>query len=399
MINGFINGMNGDRPRGKVKVDYTAGKSRASASDGDSPGGGGNKSNGGITGVIKSKTLGARLSTASAYGFVLMLAGCGAWWVHGLGSRVSSTLGLGGTAGELIPFALATGTFYVMETMIQSALLSHDGVSPARLWQRNYLKVFPEPLTYAACGYAILVSNDLLGLWAALPLFLFPTLWRHLALLKRQQLLRAQDSLIRAIAKAVDEKDRYTGGHSASVVEISVAIAREMGKSEPFVEQIEEAAIRHDLGKVSWPNQVLRKPARLDEYEEEEYKRTHPDVSAEIASCAGSSVQVAGMIRYHHERYDGLGYPHALKGDDIPIGARILCVADSFDAMIHDRWYKRKRTMAGAVEEIERCSGSQFDPGVVDAFLRVVDKVDLESIIEAVEIEVGEIREEIGAAH
>jgi HD-GYP domain-containing protein (c-di-GMP phosphodiesterase class II) len=397
IINGLANGTNGFTSDSRAQTGYGAGK--GAASGGGSEDAARNKSNGGITGVIKSKTLGARLSTASAYGFVLMLAGCGAWWAHGVGSRASTALGLQGTAGELMPFALATGVFYVIETMIQSALLSRDGISATRLWQRNYLKVFPEPLTYAACGYAILVGDSLLGLWAALPLFLFPTLWRHLALLRRQQLLKTQDGLIRAIAKAVDEKDRYTGGHSASVVEISVAVAREMGKSEPFVEQIEEAAIRHDLGKVSWPNQVLRKPARLDEYEEEEYKRTHPDVSADIASCAGSSAQVADMIRYHHERYDGLGYPHGLKGDDTPIGARILCVADSFDAMIHDRWYKRKRTLAGAVEEIRRCRGSQFDPRVVDAFLRVVDKMDLESIIEAVEIEVGEIREEVGAAH
>jgi HD-GYP domain-containing protein (c-di-GMP phosphodiesterase class II) len=384
MINGAANGINGHRSREKTDTGYVVN---------------GGKSNGGITSIIKSKALGIRLSTASAYGLVLMLAGCGASLAHRFGNQVSGTLGLEATATQLIPFILATGVFYAMETMIQSALLSRDGISPARLWQRNYLKVFPEPLTYAVCGYAIVMGNNLLGLWSALPLFLFPTLWRHLALLRRQELLKAQDSLIRAIAKAVDEKDRYTGGHSASVVEIGVAIAREMGKREPFVEKIEEAAIRHDLGKVSWPNQVLRKPARFDEYEEEEYKRTHPDVSAEIASCAGSSTQVAEMIRYHHEWYDGNGYPHGLSGDDIPVGARILCVADSFDAMIHDRWYKRKRTMAGAVEEIESCSGSQFDPRVVDAFLRIVDKMDLESIIHAVEVEVGEIREEVGAAH
>jgi HD-GYP domain-containing protein (c-di-GMP phosphodiesterase class II) len=355
------------------------------------------KSNGGITSVIKSKALGVRLSTASAYGFVLILAGSSAWLAYRLGLSMSETFGLEASTAGLAPFALGVGTFYLMETVLLSALLSRYGISTGRLWQRNYLKIFPEPLTYAVCGYAILVGNELLGLWAAIPLFLFPTLWRHLALHRRLELLRTKDSLIRAIARAVDEKDRYTGGHSASVVEIGVAIAREMGKREPFVEQIEEAAIRHDLGKVSWPNQVLRKPARLDEDEEEVYKRTHPDVSAEIAGSAGSTVQVTDMIKYHHERYDGKGYPHGLAGDDIPIGGRILCVADSFDAMIHDRWYKRKRTLEDAVDEIRRCSGTQFDPAVVDAFMRVIEKVDLERLIEYVEVEVGEIREEVGA--
>jgi HD-GYP domain-containing protein (c-di-GMP phosphodiesterase class II) len=275
-------------------------------------------------------------------------------------------------------------------------LLSRDGLSAFRLWQRNYLKIFPEPLTYAACGFAILLGTDLLGLWAAIPLFLFPTLWRHLALLRRLELLKSNESLIRAVARAVDEKDRYTGGHSASVVEIGVAIAREMGKREPFVENVEEAAIRHDLGKVSWPHQVLRKPARL-KGKEEDYKWTHPDVSAEVATHAGSSEEVVAMIRYHHERYDGRGYPQGLRGEAIPLGARILCVADSFDAMVHDRWYKRKRTIEGAVEEIKRCTGTQFDPAVVNAFLRILEKMDLERLVEAVEDVVGEIEDAYAA--
>jgi HD-GYP domain-containing protein (c-di-GMP phosphodiesterase class II) len=355
-------------------------------------------SNGGITSVIKSKALKSRLSTASVYGLVLMLAGAATWPMFQLGTTLSELAHLRGGAADIFPFVLSTGVFYMVETLLQSAMLAGQGLSPARIWQRNYLKIFPEPLTYAAGGYAILLGNYLLGLWATVPLFLFPTLWRHLALLRRLELLRTKDSLIRAIAGAVDEKDRYTGGHSASVVEIGVAIAREMGRSEAFVEQVEEAAIRHDLGKVSWPNQVLRKPAALSRDEEDEYKVTHPDVSANISARAGSAPTVTDMIRYHHERYDGKGYPHGLEGEEIPLGARILCVADSFDAMIHDRWYKRKRTIEGAVNEIKRCSDTQFDPIVVAAFLRVLDKIDVERLMESVEIEVGEIPVEVGAA-
>jgi HD-GYP domain-containing protein (c-di-GMP phosphodiesterase class II) len=351
--------------------------------------------NRGITYIIKSKALESQLSTASAYGFLLMLAGSGSWVAYEAGRRASQILGLHGTASDLIPFALSVGAFYFVETMLQSALLSGHGLSAGRIWQRNYLKILPEPLTYAVCGYAILMSTTLLGFWAAIPLFLFPTLWRHLALLRRLELMKTKESLIRSIARAVDEKDRYTGGHSASVVEIATAIAREMGKSELFVEQLEEAAIRHDLGKVSWPHQVLRKPALLNEQEEEEYKWTHPDVSAAIAARVGSSDQVIEMIKYHHERQDGKGYPHKLTGDKIPLGSRILCVADSFDAMVHDRWYRRKRTLQDAIDEVSRCSGTQFDPAIVDAFLSVLEKIDLERLIEAVELGVGEITEEV----
>ena len=355
------------------------------------------KANGVITHLIRTKALESRLSTASAYGFILMLAGSGSWLAYESGRRTATMLGLRGAAWELIPFGLSVAAFYILETMVQSVQLASPQLVPARLWQRNYPTIFPEPLTYAVCGYAIMLGNNMLGMWAAMPLFLFPTLWRHLALLRRLELLKTKESLIRSIARAVDEKDRYTGGHSASVVEIATAIARETGRSELFVEQIEEAAIRHDLGKVSWPHQVLRKPAVLNEQEEEEYKWTHPDVSAEIAARAGSSAQVIEMIRYHHERHDGRGYPHGLDGAAVPFGARILSVADSFDAMIHDRWYRRKRTLQDAIDEVKRCSGSQFDPAIVAAFLRVIDKIDLDHLIEAVEIGVGEITEEVGA--
>jgi hypothetical protein len=390
VVSGILNGTNGNG--------YSSG-------DGNSHGRGNGhsapartrKQNAGIAYIIKSKALESQLSTASAYGFLLTLAGSGAWVAYRSGLHASAILGLRGTTAELIPFALSVGAFYFLETMVQSGLLAAHGLSPWRVWQRNYLKIFPEPLTYAVCGYAMLMSNNLLGLWGAVPLFLFPTLWRHLALLRRLELMKTKESLIRSIARAVDEKDRYTGGHSASVVEIATAIARQMGKSEPFVEQLEEAAIRHDLGKVSWPHQVLRKPALLNEQEEEEYKWTHPDVSAEIAARVGSSAEVIQMIRYHHERHDGRGYPHKLTGYAVPLGARILCVADSFDAMVHDRWYRRKRTLQDAVDEVIRCSGSQFDPEVVEAFLAALEKVDLERLIETVELGVGEIPEEVGA--
>jgi len=350
-------------------------------------------SNGGIAGLIKAKARAHRLSPVTSYGLVLAVAGVASSLTHRLGVRLGSALvqsGLGGWSRDLLGFLFTVTTFYLIETGLMSALLSRDGMqlSPWRLWQRNYLKIFPEPLTYAVCGYAIYLGYGMLGIWAALPLFLFPTLWRHLALLRRVELVRIKDSLIRAIARAIDEKDRYTGGHSGSVVELSVAIAREMGMSERFVEELEEAAIRHDLGKVSWPNQVLRKPARLNEHEEETYKLTHPDVSAEIARRAGSSGSVCDMIRYHHERWDGEGYPHRLKGEEIPVGARILCVADSFDAMIHDRWYRRRRMLDDAIEELKRCSGSQFDPQVVEAFMRLTTKIDLEQLVGRVEAEV-----------
>jgi putative nucleotidyltransferase with HDIG domain len=229
-------------------------------------------------------------------------------------------------------------------------------------------------------GYAILIGTNLLGIWMAVMLFLLPAVWRQYILRGVVESQRVSDSLIRAIARTVDEKDLYTGGHSANVAEIAAEIAREMGKSESFVETIEDAAIRHDLGKASWPNQVLRKSASFDDKELELYKWTHPDVGAEIAALSGSSPEVTEMIRCHHEYHDGGGYRRGISGDQIPLGARIISMADAFDAMIHDRSHRDRLSIGQALSEIRRYAGTQFDPQVADAFFRIVNRIDLEEL-------------------
>jgi putative nucleotidyltransferase with HDIG domain len=317
---------------------------------------------------------------AVAYGLMLVSAGSGAWLAYRLIESTSSITGLAWLPAHILSFSLTVGCFYVIETTLQAVILRNAELSSWRLWQRDYLKIFPEPLSYAALGYLAFVGMEFFNIWGPFLIFLLPAVWRHYLLKEQLGFQRVSDSLIRAIARTVDEKDLYTNGHSANVAEIAAEIAREMGKGESFVERIEDAAIRHDLGKVSWPNQVLRKPTSFDDDEQEVYKWTHPDVGAEIAALSGSPPDITELIRCHHEHFDGGGYLRGLSGSEIPLGARILALADAFDAMIHDRSHRERLSISEAIGEIRFRAGTQLDPAIVDAFLRVLGRIDLEEL-------------------
>jgi putative nucleotidyltransferase with HDIG domain len=322
---------------------------------------------------------GVRAVQRAEYGFALLLAGTISWLVYRLAYRLTAAVGIGLLGSEVLSAILAIGAFYLIETALQSVLLAGNHVSPVRIWQRNYPQIFPQPLVYALLGYILLRSAALLGLWMAVVIFFLTALWLHISLSQRIELLERFDRFLAAIARAVDGKDPNTENHSANVARVSVAVAREMGMSEAFLQHLERAAILHDVGKVSWPDQVLLKRALVDAKDLDLYKWAHPEFSASIAEQGGLSSREVDMIRYHHEHYGGGGYLHGLKGDDIPIGARIICLADSFDAMTHERAYGSKYTISEALDEVERCSGTQFDPTIVAALLRVLPRVELKT--------------------
>jgi putative two-component system response regulator len=175
---------------------------------------------------------------------------------------------------------------------------------------------------------------------------------------------------VTALAYALEAKDVYTSGHSQRVTEISVAIAEEMGLSRKDVERIRLAGLVHDIGKIGVREEVLNKPGSLSE---EEYKhvRLHSETGERILIPIVDDEEIIKAVRHHHERYDGWGYPDGLRGEQIPRMARIIAVADTFDAMTSERSYRQAMTKEEACAEIERCSGSQFDPAVAEAFLKV----------------------------
>jgi HD-GYP domain-containing protein (c-di-GMP phosphodiesterase class II) len=192
-----------------------------------------------------------------------------------------------------------------------------------------------------------------------------------LELAQLQQLAEGPDRAARyraaaSLAKAVDARDVYTGSHSERVGELSAKIARRLGIDEPQVELIRLAGSLHDLGKLAIPEEILRKPGALNESERLVLQR-HPQIGHRMLESLGVE-PIAEWVLHHHERWDGAGYPDGLRGEEIPIGARIIFVADAFDAMTSERVYRKPLSEREALDELERCGGSQFDPAIVDAF-------------------------------
>ena len=176
---------------------------------------------------------------------------------------------------------------------------------------------------------------------------------------------------VTSLARAIDFSDHYTRDHGQAVSRWAVCIARQLGLPHEDIEDIRLAGVLHDIGKVGIPLEVLSKPARLTP-EEYELVKSHSVLGERILAplMMGSIKRISRMVRHHHEAFDGNGYPDRLKGECIPLGARILAVADAFDTMVSDRAYKTGHTYKDAVFELHRCCGTQFDPQLVDSLLR-----------------------------
>lgn len=190
----------------------------------------------------------------------------------------------------------------------------------------------------------------------------------HTSLTETRELL---DELIYAFANAIDAKSHWTMGHSERVAEYSVEIAREMGLDKRNIDNLKTAALLHDIGKIGTYDEILNKPQELTPGEYETVKK-HPLKGINILGPIKKMGVILPIIIHHHERMDGNGYPDGLKAEEIPLLARILSVADSYDSMIAERPYRTSLGKDHAAGELQRLSGIQFDPEVVKAFLRVM---------------------------
>ena len=190
-----------------------------------------------------------------------------------------------------------------------------------------------------------------------------------------QTMIKDNLDLISVLSKALDSRDPYTRNHSENVAKFSVMIAEEMKLSQEVCKEIYIGGLLHDIGKIGTPEAILTKPGRLT-FEEYNVIKEHPQIGYDILK-QNRSFQKSGIldiVLYHHERYDGKGYPEGLQGNDIPFLARIVSVADSFDAMTSNRTYRAKHNIETALNEISENRGTQFDPDIVDAFLIAFDK-------------------------
>jgi putative nucleotidyltransferase with HDIG domain len=181
------------------------------------------------------------------------------------------------------------------------------------------------------------------------------------------ELMRSLLNTISALAFAVEARDRYRPDHCEAVSRLAARIALQAGLSQAEIEEIRLAGLLHDIGKINVPEYVLKKPARLTA-EEFEMMKSHPASGAKMVEVLNVK-PIERIVGHHHERYDGKGYPDGLAGDGVPLGARIVAVAECFHNMVSDLRYKNARTFEDALAELRRCSGTQFDPRVVTAFL------------------------------
>ena len=179
--------------------------------------------------------------------------------------------------------------------------------------------------------------------------------------------------MVHTLANTIDAKDSYTNGHSTRVAEYSVMLAEKMGYTGERLERVQFAALLHDIGKIGVPVEIINKPARLTD-EEYEIIKTHPVIGANILKEITEIPDISIGARYHHERYDGKGYPDHLKGQDIPEIARIIGVADSYDAMTSTRSYRDLLPQEVVRKEIEKGKGPQFDPEIADIMLKLMDE-------------------------
>jgi energy-coupling factor transport system substrate-specific component len=186
---------------------------------------------------------------------------------------------------------------------------------------------------------------------------------------------------IEAIARTIDVKDSYTNGHSRRVGYYSREIAKAMGLDEKQVENIFYTALLHDIGKIGIPISIINKPSRLDDNEFATMK-THTSKGGKILKDMSTIPGIVEGAMYHHERYDGTGYPKGLKGEEIPLIARIICCADCFDAMATKRSYKEPCTKDYIINEFKRCSGTQFDPEIAKIMVKLIEEDKFKTIME-----------------
>jgi response regulator RpfG family c-di-GMP phosphodiesterase len=193
------------------------------------------------------------------------------------------------------------------------------------------------------------------------------------------QSLRLKDEAIyRSLSQAIELKDHYTRGHCDRVVEYSMALGKRMGLSQETLIHLEHGAMLHDCGKIGVPEATLNFPGKLNS-EQMDVIRKHPDWGGEVARAAGMHQITVNIVLYHHEHYNGNGYPTGLAGDDIPLEARIVAVADVYDALASDRPYRKAMPPEVALREFLSMSGTVLDPVIVDNFLEIVKEQKLEA--------------------
>ncbi|MDA8330424.1 MAG: HD-GYP domain-containing protein [Candidatus Dormibacteraeota bacterium] len=275
------------------------------------------------------------------------------------------------------------GGWLVNHALVAAVLRAEQGRSgfQVRPFLHQVLAVLPYYVGYGLTGVGIVAASSRLGAAGALVVLAAPVTIVQIATTRwmKEQAARLADAesafnaTLISLSKAIDLRDKDTEGHCRRVVEYSLLMGRNLKFSQEEMVRLSHGALLHDIGKIGVPDAILMKPGPLTE-EEWAIMRTHPELGFQMVSDVRQLERAREIILNHHERFDGKGYPRGLRGDAIPLPARVFSIADSFDAMISDRPYRKGMPLEEARAEVRRCSGTQFDPICVAAFDQIPDE-------------------------
>lgn len=270
----------------------------------------------------------------------------------------------------LIPLLAAGVVYYMVNTWSISLVIALDSHrNPFYVWMQNYMWYFFHIFAFLPIGAVIALLYANTGMWTT-ALFIIPLFLARYSFQLYLEMRESNIETVAALTSAIDASDPFTHGHSYRVSQYAILIAKEMGWSAKDIETLEYAALLHDVGKISVNNEVLLKVGPLTD-DEWQMLRKHPDVGAAIVDRLKFLKEAVEIIRCHHERPDGGGYPRGLKEEDIPMGAHILNVVDAFDAMTSDRPYRKALPVGKVIQELENFRGTQFHGEVADLVLKL----------------------------
>lgn len=317
------------------------------------------------------------------FGQLVMAACAGGWTYLYAGGQILWSDGryvpVNGNALAIVTVLAAAAALvaYAINIVLTSyAVATLRGHAPVAV-ARAMLSYLPTQLSLVLVG--ILIAQVLAASAIAFPLFILPLVLARQVYQRYEDLRSVYLDTVRSLVGALEAKDPYTRGHSERVAEYARMLGHHIGLDARSTEKLERAALLHDVGKLTMSAEVLTKPGRLDEVEMQSM-RQHPDLGGRMVARIPPLRGLASSVRAHHERLDGSGYPLGLTADDIPMFARVLAVADAYDAMTSKRAYRGAMTHTEATRELQAGAGTQFDPVLVDAFIACLEDTSEELI-------------------
>ena len=320
-----------------------------------------------IADTITRKTVWYKiLFNASQYA---LSAGIAGMVYQGLGGVV----GLVNISNYIIPAVICAIIYFLINSNLFMIVVSlSEEVPILSVWKKRIKGTVATYIALAPIGFIMAMVYVSVGIWGII-LFFFPLILARRSFELYTKMRKVYLDTIRALAAAIDAKDPYTKGHSERVSEMSLALAQELNLSDRDIENIEYAALLHDIGKIGIADNILGKNSSLTNEEFDKIKE-HPIMGAKIIEPVDFLKNSYEAIYHHHEKYNGTGYPDGLKEKDIPLSARIIAVADAYDAMGSDRPYRKKLSKDEILNELKDQAGKQFDPEIVKALISILGR-------------------------